>query len=181
MENQDENPVAVKIDKKIIDEVKIFTDGSFSKPNGGKLCGYGIYFPNKDLPNVSKPFTREPMTNQRAELFAIYVALVKIIKNIKFKKIMIYSDSEYSIKSLTKWAYDWEKKGWKTSTGKTVENMDIIVPMFKIVKKYGDRIEFQHVRSHTGKTDWYTLGNDMADKLAKAGAMKGKQTIGLTL
>ena len=33
--------------------IKIFTDGSFKKLKNKKiLCGYGIFFPNGEMPNV---------------------------------------------------------------------------------------------------------------------------------
>lgn len=153
--------------------IEVFTDGSCMKKKTGTLCGYGIYFPNGELPNISRKFTRTPSTNQRAELFAIYVALILIKKLIKdFDKVIIYTDSEYSIKCLTVWITTWEKNSWKTASNKSVKNQDIIKPLHSILQKFKNKIEFIHVMSHTGKTDTKSLGNEMADKLATTGAMK---------
>lgn len=160
------------MDKSFVDEIIVFTDGSFSKKSGKILCGYGVYFPNGELPNISRPFKRGNKTNQRAELFAIYVALVLIKKNFNYNRIKIYTDSEYSIKSLTIWNKIWEENGWKTSNNKPVENTDLIKPIVDILNKQKGKVIFVHVRSHTGSTDSISLGNEKADQLAKQGANK---------
>lgn len=153
--------------KKII----VYTDGSCSK---GIKCGYGIHYPNGELKDVGRPFTHEPLTNQRAELYAIYKALRTITKNLEFDTISLYSDSEYSINSVTKWIKAWKKNDWKTSDKRPVMNQDIIKQIDKILQKYPDRIKFTHVRAHTGKSDEHSVGNDKADKLANAGAQKNQ-------
>lgn len=147
--------------------VVVYTDGSCQK---GNKCGYGIHFPNKELKDMSRKFTHVPLTNQRAELYAIYKALYKITKELEFDIIEVYSDSEYSIKSLTVWIENWKKNNWKTSNKKEVLNQDLIRKIDDILQKYPDMINFTHVRSHTGKTDKHSIGNDVADKLATAGA-----------
>lgn len=151
--------------------VEVFTDGSFMKRKV-PLGGYGIYFPNGEIPNVSRKFNREPITNQRAELFAIYVALILIKKMLEYDNIKLYSDSEYSIKCVTVWAYEWDKNNWKTKTNQPVKNQDILKPLFSMVKKLKGKIEFIHVNSHTNKSDYKSLGNAMADRLATEGATK---------
>ena len=86
------------MDKKVI----VFTDGSYVRKTN--KCGYGVLFPNNDFNNISRKFTHEPLTNQRAELYAIYKAILTVNKNNSQLPIKIYSDSEYSIKSLTIWS-----------------------------------------------------------------------------
>jgi ribonuclease HI len=153
-----------------MDKIIVFTDGSYiSKP---KKCGYGVLFPNKEFKNISRNFTREPLTNQRAELYAIYKAIKRVNENDETLNIKIYSDSEYSIKSLTIWIKAWKKNDWKSSTGKSVMNQDIIKDIDNLIIAHKGRIEFQHVRSHTGKQDYNSINNDLADKLARDGAFK---------
>ena len=153
--------------------IEVFTDGSCIK-NGNILGGYGIYFPNNELKSISRKFTHEPITNQRAELYAIYVALILIKKNLDFDKIIIYTDSEYSIKCFTQWIKKWKRNGWKSSSGSKVKNQDIIQPVSNILDKLSGQVEFKHVRSHTGKKDRLSIANSIADKLATTGAMKSK-------
>src|SRR3989338_8252712 len=150
----------------------VFTDGSYKKPKTGILCGYGIHFPNKEFPDVSKKFTKTPLTNQRAELYAIYKAIKIVSKGVIFSKLTIYTDSEYSIKSLTIWINKWIQNGWKTANNKPVLNVDIIKKIHKLMSKHENKIELIHVRSHTGKKDFISIGNDVADTLASIGASK---------
>ncbi len=154
-------------DKKTIE---IFTDGSFKKKNGIGKAGIGIFFGDNDPRNVSKLLDIDSPSNNKAELTAIKTAL-KITKNDNIPCI-IYSDSEYSINSVTKWYKNWIKNDWKTSTGKDVKNIKIIKSIIKYLD--GRQVEFIHVRSHTNEPsnkntrkyfEWY--GNDQADHLAQ--------------
>lgn len=155
-----------------LSEIIVYTDGSCRKSSNGTQCGYGIHFPNRELKDVGRPFVHEPLTNQRSELYAIYKALRLITKNIPFETIHVYSDSEYSIKSLTLWINTWKKNNWKTANNKQVLNQDIIKKIDKILQKYLGRISFTHVPSHTGNKDHHSIGNDKADQLANLGASK---------
>ncbi len=153
------------------DNIIIFTDGScMRQKNSVPKCGYGVYFPNKELNDISKPFTFGEPTNQRAELYAIYKGIKKIVTNFEFNQINIYTDSEYSIKSLTVWIKSWKKNNWKNSQNKDVANQDIIVKIDAYLQKFQGKIFFHHVRSHTGKQDFMSKGNEKADKLATSGA-----------
>jgi len=152
-------------------KIEIYTDGSYYKKEGRIYCGYGIYFPNSEYKNISRKFTHEPITNNRAELYAILKSIIiSNIINIKnknsVKEIIIYSDSEYSIKTLTIWYKNWQKNG------KKYENADIIDEIIDHINNAPFKITFNHVRSHTLNTDKHSINNDMADKLAKAGAQK---------
>jgi ribonuclease HI len=147
-------------------EIIVFTDGSCIQH---KAAGYGIYFPNKEVENISKKFKIKPITNQRAELYAIYKAIKIIISKLAFKKIIIYTDSLYSIKSLTIWIHNWRINDWKTTKGKPIKNLDIIKKIFDYLQKYNTKIFFEHVKSHTNGTDFNSISNNKADELAKIG------------
>lgn len=153
--------------------IVIFTDGSCIKKKGQiPKCGYGVYFPNKERTDISKPFGVGEPTNQRAELYAIYKGIKKIVKKYDFDRLDIYSDSEYSIKSLTEWINNWKKNNWKNANKKDVANQDLIKKIDKYLQKYTGKIFFHHVRAHTGKQDFESLGNAKADELATQGAKK---------
>lgn len=158
--------------------IQVFTDGS-SLDNAAVLSfgGIGVYFPNGELDDISEPFLLEPITNQRAELYAIYTALEKITDQLEFDTVTIYSDSEYSIKSLTEWIHKWKKQGWIGSKKQDVKNRDIIEPIHNIMEKYPGKIKFVHVRAHTGKQDFESRCNHQADKLATAGSNRAKTAI----
>lgn len=151
-------------------EIIIFTDGAYKKST--KRAGYGIYYPNKEFEDVSEEYTLEPITNNRAELYAIYIALFRLSKSkTKYSKITIYSDSEYSIKSVSLWIKKWEVNNWKTASGSPVKNDDIIIPISKLLHKL-KHVEFKHVRSHTGLQDEISIGNSVADRYADLAALK---------
>lgn len=149
-------------------EMHIYTDGSCIN-NGKKYAraGIGVYFGENDPRNVSEKFTDTP-TNQRAELYAIIKA-IRLIKDDEFKnKIIIHTDSMYSINCVTKWCKGWIKNGWKTKNKKNVKNANLIKQLYNLVKK--NNIYLNHIRAHTGKIDVHSIGNDFADKLANKGA-----------
>lgn len=150
----------------------VFTDGSCSG-NGkyGAVGGIGIHFPNGEIDDVSEPF-EGACTNQRTELCAILKALRLIKENNFFKKrnqIIIYSDSQYSINCITKWADKWKENGWKTTTGSDVANQDFIKIIHKYYTKYKPYITFIHVVAHTNATDDISMANAVADRLATEG------------
>ena len=95
--------------KSQIGTIEVWTDGSLHRVKEGDICGYGVFFPGRELKDISAAFTIEPITNNRAELYAIYKAISKIEKKYDFEKIIINTDSEYSTKSLTVWIHKWKK------------------------------------------------------------------------
>ena len=151
-------------------EIIAFTDGSYIREKD--KCGYGIHYPNGEFEDVSKPFIKLPKTNQRAELYAIYKVIKKVNKSDEKLNIHIYTDSEYSIKSLTIWIKTWIKNGWINSKNKPVENQDIIKKINDLMENHKGLIKFTHVRSHTGKLNFESINNDIVDKLAKEGGEK---------
>ena len=150
----------------------MYTDGSLRKTQKGDICGYGIYFPNKELENIAEPFNIGKISNNRAELYAIYQALKRIRDNFTFDIVNIYTDSEYSQKSLTVWINTWKKNGWKNSKKKPAENQDIIKKIDEYLQFYKGKINIQWVRAHTGKSDMHSVNNAEADNLANEGAKK---------
>lgn len=151
--------------------IRVFTDGSFIRRKIDKkekiYCGYGVFFPDKELPSVSEPLLIKNLTNNRAELFAVYTALCMVTKLDKFDKITIYCDSEYVIKSMTVWINKWRSNGWKKSNNKMVDNLDLIL----LIDKMMENVEFVYVKSHSKNNNENAKFNNIADDLAKKGAL----------
>jgi ribonuclease HI len=149
-------------------ELVAYTDGSLKKQKNKTLCGYGVFFPNGEIENKSKKFIRSPITNNRAELYAILTAL-KLSHNYNIKtkinKLSLYSDSEYAVKTITVWYFNWIKNG------KDYKNNDIIDEIMRIIKKCKFEIVIKHINSHTGLKNTHSSNNDKADELAKNGAL----------
>ncbi|KKA30921.1 hypothetical protein TD95_004815 [Thielaviopsis punctulata] len=155
-------------DAEFANHVQVYTDGS-SRGNGrvGAAAGVGVYFGPNDPRNVSERLSGEPQTNQRAELTAILFALQRVPVN---RKILIITDSQYSINCATVWARSWAKKNWVSSTGEEVKNQDLvraIIEQMTAREKAGGVTSFKWVNGHNKNP-----GNEAADALAVAGAMK---------
>ena len=91
----------------------VYTDGACT--NNGKptaRAGFGVYFGKDDPRNVSEAY-KGPQTNNVAELLAIIKALSILRQEIEDgEKIVIYSDSTYSIRCCTDYGEKMEKKNW---------------------------------------------------------------------
>jgi ribonuclease HI len=158
--------------------IEVYTDGSFVKKKDGTMyCGYGIYFPNKEYKPISRKFTHEPITNNRAELYAILKTIVlcniinlkRIENNQKeIKQVNIYSDSEYSVKTFNKWLSTWKK------SNKEYLNSDIINEIDEQINLAPYKVTFIHVRAHTKNVDIHSISNGIVDELAKKGAFRTK-------
>jgi ribonuclease HI len=99
--------------------IEVYTDGSLVRKGKDVYCGYGIFFPNGEYKQISRKFTHEPITNNRAELYAILKTIIicNIINIKRMQKneqsvniVNIYSDSEYSVKTFNEWLPNWIKK-----------------------------------------------------------------------
>jgi len=167
--------------------IYIYTDGSCLN-NGSKTarggCGLRLFTDIKEIKKKEFSFNCKNIidsvpTNQKTELLAIIAALKLIEKifnkysqyNILHFKLIIFTDSKYSIDCITKWIKNWEQNDWKTAKKKPVKNQVLLKVINRLIGNIENDITFKHVRAHQQKTstqEW--LGNDSADKLAKAGA-----------
>lgn len=136
--------------------ILVYTDGSCID----QVAGYGfIVIDGETATGYYGPLPTRPSTNQKAELYAIIQALHQTPAD---RPLLIRTDSKYSINSLTVWYQNWLRNGWRTSTGKPVENRDFIEEALGLMQ--GRSVQFEHVYGHTGDTY-----NEMADTLANKG------------
>ena len=173
-------------------KLEVFTDGSaINNGNKNVKSGMGIYYPDSSLSSnksincnqfiIDNPqYNITKATNNVAELLAILIAIRDLIPYVKHESqssntpiIVIYSDSQYSINSVTKWAHGWKKAGWKKKSGKAtakslanpktkalalanpkalakskneIKNLEIIKEIYNYCEVY--RIKFVHINSH---------------------------------
>lgn len=163
--------------------IEVFTDGSsFNNGKKNAQAGFGVYFGENDIRNISKKVINK-QTNNVGELLAIYNALLMLSEDNKLNDIIkIYTDSEYCLKifqshynKYKKICNPWIIK-WKMKDFKDVKNKDIIKNIDKLLLKFKN-VEFIHVRSHktapldiTSKEYRIWFGNKQADILAQKGA-----------
>ncbi len=155
--NGDYKPILEKFD------VIFYSDGSSVNYVGG--YGFVVLTMNEDLSVnlIHQAFGHVygHCTNVAAELYAIYYAL-KYLSKTDYKKILIRSDSETSIKSLTEWIHKWRKNGYLTVKKEPILNKDLIIDVSKLLEPL--TVTFEHIISHEG--EYY---NEMADQLADKG------------
>lgn len=150
----------------------IYTDGNCEN-NGkeGAIAGSGVHFVGHESWNISRRLPGKRQTNQRAELYAIQMALCRVVVQRsmlelqEMKRLIVHSDSEYAINCCTRWLDKWLQNDFhSTATRKPVVNQDIIKKIHNELVYLADcRIacSFVHVPGHSG-----IPGNECADKLA---------------
>lgn len=154
--------------------INVFTDGSCiqsSKNKQNRPAGYACVFPEYPSFNYAAKLEGKEKTNNRAEYTACIMAL-KIANKIDpthSSILYVHTDSELMINSLTKWLSGWKAKGWKKADGSPVKNVDLLKVLDELLKQRV--VVFKHVRAHTGKTDWSSVHNDLADRMAKKAAL----------
>jgi ribonuclease HI len=148
--------------------MRVFTDGACSA-NGRKdaKAGFAAWFPeHPEWSEAHRVADDQAQTNQRAELSGIHLAVsILALKGAFAEDLVIYTDSDYSIKCLTEWMPGWVARGWKTSVGKPVLHRDLIEGIAEHLSKFKHR--FQYVRAHTGGVDDLSKQNDIVDRMAR--------------
>lgn len=132
-----------------------YTDGSAS-PNPGP-GGFSVIRDNK--PYIVGGEDVPETTNIRMEGLAIKAAL----EDADGETCEIYTDSEFWINVITKWAPGWEAKGWKKKGGE-IKNLDIVQSVLPLHQD--SKAELIWVRGHEGDE-----GNEMADEWANKARM----------
>ena len=126
----------------------LYTDGSAS-PNPGP-GGFAIIENGRPIALGAE----NPSTNIRME----GLALKKALEILGEEPAEIWSDSEFWINVLTKWAPAWQKSGWKKKTGE-IKNLDIVKPLFELYQN--SNAELKWLKGHAGHEF-----NELADEWA---------------
>lgn len=148
------------------ESVVVYTDGCCSS-NGRKRAraGIGVYWGPGHPLNIG---IRLPgrQTNQRAEIHAACKAITQA-KAQNISKLVLYTDSMFTINGITNWVQGWKKNGWRTSTGKDVINKEDFMELDELTQ--GMDIQWMHIPGHSG-----FVGNEEADRLAREGAKQSE-------
>ena len=144
-----------------MNDVQIYTDGA-CKGNPGP-GGWGAWL--KSGETEKELFGGElNTTNNRMELQAVIEGLGALKRPCK---VTLYLDSQYVRMGITEWIRGWKVKGWRTSTGQPVKNVELWQQVDKLVSQGGHQIEWRWVKGHAGDP-----GNERADALANKGVEK---------
>lgn len=138
------------------DCVNVYTDGCcYNNGKSNSKGSYAIYFDDNDERNEAKIINKKNITNNIAELTAIYKTLKKIDKNIK---TIIHTDSMYCITVLSKSLDDIDEE---------TANFKLLNKCLKLLKK-NNNVKFHHVNSHTNNNDIHSIKNNIVDVMAKS-------------
>ena len=100
-------------------------------------------------------------TNNREEMKAI-LHVFKLIDSSKVKDtVLIYSDSAYCVNMINDWIWKWANNNWKNSKKVTVENLDLVLELYKYLTIDFFPCQVIKVRGHCG-----VAANELADALA---------------
>lgn len=139
--------------------VEIFCDGACSGnpgPGGfGALLRAGMS--QKELSGAA-PDT----TNNRMELTAAITALEALSRPCT---VTLTTDSQYLVKGMTAWIFNWIKKGWVNSKKDPVLNRDLWERLYSLSKIH--TIEWKWVKGHSGHPE-----NERCDELARTAIEK---------
>jgi len=136
--------------------IEAATDGACSGNPGPGGWGGLIIFDDKSELEIGG--SEQNTTNNRMELTAAIKTLEKL-KTYKIKEnFKLRTDSKYVIEGYTKWITNWKRNGWKTSSGKSVQNLDL---WQKIDQLRINGLVMEYVKGHSGDKQ-----NDRVDKIA---------------
>ena len=134
-----------------MDHLDLFTDGGAIRI-GNKFYGSSSYVIKYQKRYITSTCPVEEGTNNYYELKAMRDGLRKLLTGWRCDnnlEVWIVSDSEYSIKCITKWSKTWKKIGgiYYTSGGTPVANIDLILEIKDLLKRISN-YKFIKVRSH---------------------------------
>lgn len=144
-----------------------FTDGStIGNGRADARGGYAVVWPYHPELDCSLPLF--PATNNKAEYSAVVHAFAQAdtLDPGRKKTLIVYSDSELLINSMTKWLPGWRSNGYKKADGQPVKNLDLVKAIEAAMAQRPT--SFRHVRAHTGGQTWEAVQNDKVDRLARA-------------
>lgn len=171
----------------------VFTDGGYSTKQSEGQSGCAIFNSIQSYLGHSVIRGKDINTNNVAELKAIILGL-EIVYEYTMGKVVVVSDSEYSIKSITIWhpqrklaksseelaeldeeieeilARTTKKKTSKASKTKVVKNVELIEYAMKLTEEI--KCRYIHIHGHTAepingttRERFLWRGNDFVDKL----------------
>lgn len=146
------------------DSVVVYTDGCCSA-NGksSARAGIGVYWGPRHPLNLSERLEGR-QTNQRAEIQAACRAL-ELAKQNQIQKLVVYTDSKFTINGVTSWVKSWKLNGWKLKSGGNIINKDDFIKLDRLNSEL--QVTWMHIPGHAG-----FHGNEEADRLSREGASK---------
>jgi ribonuclease HI len=134
----------------------VFTDGGAS-PNPGP-GGWGVVYVEDGEIKEQLHGQHKDTTNNRMELTALIEAMKMLPEEAE---VTVYSDSDLCVKTITQWAPNWRKRGWKRKGG-PIKNLELVQELLALYEKHPN-LTLKWIKAHDGSR-W----NEYADSLATA-------------
>jgi ribonuclease HI len=143
--------------------LKIYTDGGCSGNPGPGGWAYVMVLETFQGPRVVEENSggEKDTTNNRMELTAVIESL-RAFKTANAgggqsalpRRAVIFTDSQYVQKGITKWIHDWKKNAWRTSHNKPVKNKELWMELDSLAGEFTGEftLEWEWVRGHAGNT-----------------------------
>lgn len=129
--------------------ITIHTDGAcLGNPGrGGWAAAIRRHEDGQEIKKITLSGHSPDTTNNRMEMTAALEALRKIRRD-EAAPITVVSDSQLLIKGMTEWLPNWQRKAWRKSGGKAVENCDLWKELVAACE--GLDVRWTWVRGHNG-------------------------------
>ncbi|XP_058121340.1 ribonuclease H1 isoform X1 [Anopheles coustani] len=143
--------------------VHVYTDGS-CEGNGQAhaAAGLGVYFGEGHALNTAQPVSGRA-TNNCGEIQAASMA-IRLARAQGVRRLMVNTDSQFLINSITKWLPGWKRRNWTLASGGEVKNKTDFQELERELSSGDIEIKWNHVDAHCG-----IAGNERADELARQG------------
>ncbi|KAJ2744402.1 hypothetical protein GGI20_003007 [Coemansia sp. BCRC 34301] len=152
----------------------VYVDGAFLPDRGA--AGIGAYFENVNIAPIAERLPGH-QSNARAEVYAIALALDRLAVALgetpkapeRFHEIWVCSDSRYAVDGVNVHIEAWEQANWLTAKGKPIANRNVFRSLHQSIQRLSNQgyvVYVHHLPAHAG-----IPGNEIADILAKAGAL----------
>uniref|UniRef100_A0A3B3UGL0 ribonuclease H n=1 Tax=Poecilia latipinna TaxID=48699 RepID=A0A3B3UGL0_9TELE len=93
---------------------------------------------------------------------------LELARQNHIQKLVLYTDSKFTINGVTSWVKTWKVNGWRLKSGGPITNKEDFMTLDRLNSELD--VVWMHVPGHAGFT-----GNEMADRLSREGAAKEPQ------
>lgn len=148
----------VVVEQSKMKKVSLFTDGACSGNPGPGGWAF-ILRCNQTEKELERSDGVPETTNNQMELMAVIRGLEALKEPCE---VTLFADSSYVLQGMQNWMAGWKSRGWKRKDGSKlvpVKNVELWMELDQLMQSH--RIEFQHVKGHSGH-----LENERCDELA---------------